>query len=112
MMKIVLLVTTLSIGLNCYAAATSDNVNLTMLRGFNATASKGFYFTINGVVPNPKECVNSSMVRADSTEIADFDQQFSMLLAAFMAGKSVKVQIDTESCSSTYPKFVNVMVYK
>jgi hypothetical protein len=90
----------------------SQHAKITMIRGFNALNSKGVYFQIDAPIPNPAGCANSSMIRAASTEIADFDQQFSMLLTAFASGNTVMVQVSDSQCSGGWPLFANIYVYQ
>ena len=92
-------------------AASTAQTKISMLRGFNATASKGAYIEVVGTLPNPAGCANAQWARAAESEIADFDQQFSMLLAAHIAGRNVIVQVHDTECSHNYPKFINVYVY-
>ena len=115
MRKIIMLViaTTMFVTVNVFAGnVNSEKTKITMIRGFNATSSKGLYITIDKAIPNPKNCSNTGMIRAAESDIADFDQQFSMLLAAFMSGKEVIIQVSDETCVANYPFFVNVLVYQ
>jgi len=92
-------------------AADSATVKIEMLRGFNSTGSKGLYVELQGAIPNPAGCANSNWARAADSDLADFDQQFAMLLSAHMAGRDVRIQIHDTNCSAGYPLLTNVYVY-
>jgi len=93
----------------------SPKTKIKLIRGFNASYAKGLYIELeNGFsgVSNLPSCNNITLIRSLSQDIADFDQQFSMLLAAFMAETDVYVQISGDDCSSGHLKFLNVVLVK
>ncbi|WMS87501.1 hypothetical protein [Pleionea litopenaei] len=93
-------------------AADTPVTTISMLRGFTSTDVVGIYLKTADTIPNPAQCASNSLIRMAKLDSADFDMQYSLILAAFAANKRVTLKIHDTECSSSYPKLINTVVYQ